>query len=130
MTLVLGGNENNMESILDSVKRHVGVNVEDTYFDFDIIIHINSVFSILHQMGVGPETTFSISDNKTIWDDFTDDDNFNEVKTYMYLKVKMIFDPPSIASVMEAYKRQIDELEWRLTVSASNKSMEETEDDE
>lgn len=119
-----------MESILDSVKRHIGIDVDETHFDFDIIIHINSVFSILHQMGVGPETTFSITDNKTIWDDFTDDNDFNEVKTYMYLKVKMIFDPPSSSSVMEAYKRQIDELEWRLTVSASNKSMEESEDDE
>lgn len=130
MTLVLGGNENDMESILDSVKSHIGIATEETHFDFDIIIHINSVFSILHQMGVGPEKTFTITDNKAIWDDFTDDDNFNEVKTYMYLKVKMIFDPPSSTSVMEAYKRQIDELEWRLSVSASNKAMEETEEDE
>lgn len=130
MTLVLGGNEHDMESILDSVKRHIGIAIEETHFDFDIIIHINSVFSLLHQMGVGPETTFTITDNKAIWDDFNDDDDFNEVKTYMYLKVKMIFDPPSSTSVMEAYKRQIDELEWRLSVSASNKAMEETEEDE
>ena len=119
-----------MESILDSVKRHIGVDVDETHFDFDIIIHINSVFSILHQMGVGPETTFSISDNKTIWDDFTDDDDFNEVKTYMYLKVKMIFDPPTNSNVMAAMERQISELEWRLNATASNKAMEEPEDDE
>lgn len=119
-----------MESILDSVKRSIPVDVEEDYFDFDIILHINSVFSILHQMGVGPETTFSISDNKTTWNDFTEDDDYNEVKTYMCLKVKMIFDPPTNSNVMAAMERQISELEWRLNVSASNKSMEEPEDDE
>lgn len=117
-----------MESILNSVKSHIGLSNEETHFDSDIIIHINSVFSILNQMGVGPVKTFSIADETTIWDDFLDDDDYNEVKTYMYLKVKMIFDPPSSSSVMEAFKRQIDELEWRLNVRASNKSMEETED--
>lgn len=126
--LVLGGNENDMESILNSVKSHIGISEEETHFDSDIIIHINSVFSILRQMGVGPEKTFSITDEKQIWNDFLDDDDFNEVKTYMYLKVKMIFDPPSSSSVMDAIKRQIDELEWRLTVSASNKAMEEQDE--
>ena len=119
-----------MESILNSVKSHIGISEEETHFDSDIIIHINSVFSILNQMGVGPAKTFSVVDSNTIWDDFCDDDDYNEVKTYMYLKVKMIFDPPSSSSVMDAFKRQIDELEWRLTVRASNKQTEETEDDE
>lgn len=118
-----------MESILNSVKSHIGISEEETHFDSDIIIHINSVFSILNQMGVGPVKTFSIVDSTTIWDDFIDDDDYNEVKTYMYLKVKMIFDPPSSSSVMDAFKRQIDELEWRLTVRASNKQTEETEDE-
>ena len=81
-------------------------------------------------MGVGPETTFSISDNKPTWNDFTEDDDFNEVKTYMCLKVKMIFDPPTNSNVMAAMERQISELEWRLNVSASNKVKEETDDDE
>lgn len=130
MTLVLGGNENNMESILDSVKRYIPIDVEEDHFDFDVILHINSVFSILHQMGVGPETTFSISDSKTTWNDFTEDDDYNEVKTYVCLKVKMIFDPPTNSNVLAAMERQISELEWRLNVSASNKAMEETDDDE
>ena len=130
MILVLGGNENNMESILDSVKRSIPVDIEETHFDFDIIMHINSVFSILHQMGVGPKTTFNITDSKAIWNDFTEDDDYNEVKTYMCLKVKMIFDPPTNSNVMAAMERQISELEWRLNVSASNKTMEETDDDE
>ena len=120
-----------MESILNSVKQLLGGIAEDeTHFDTDIIIHINSTFSILNQLGVGPEETFSIVDDKPTWDDFVNDDDYNEVKTYVYLKVKMIFDPPSSSSVMDAYKRYIDELEWRLTVRASNKSMEEPSDDE
>lgn len=113
-----------MESILNSVKSHIGISEDETHFDSDIIIHINSIFSILRQMGVGPDKTFSIVDASAIWDDFLDDDDFNEVKTYMYLRVKMIFDPPASSSVMDAMKRQIDEMEWRLTVSASNKAME------
>lgn len=120
-----------MESILNSVKSHLGISEDETHFDSDIIIHINSVFSILRQMGVGPETTFSIVDEKAIWSDFTDDDiDFSEVKTYMYLKVKLVFDPPASSSVLSAIERQISELEWRLTVSASNKRMEENSNDE
>lgn len=119
-----------MESILNSVKSFIGISDEETHFDPEIIVLINSTFSTLRQMGVGPEKTFSINDNTAIWDDFTDDDDFNEVKTYMQLKVKMLFDPPSSSSVIDAYERQIKEYEWRMTVSASNKAMEGTEDDE
>lgn len=120
-----------MESILNSVKSHIGVDAEETNFDSDIMIHINSVFSILHQMGVGPEKTFSIVDEKAIWSDFTEDDNdFSEVKTYMYLKVKLIFDPPTNSNVLEAMERQKNELEWRLAATASNKAMEDSNKDE
>ena len=120
-----------MESILNSVKSHIGISEAETHFDGDIIIHINSVFSILRQMGVGPKTTFSIVDEKAIWNDFTEDDpDFSEVKTYMYLKVKMIFDPPANSNILTAMKEQISELEWRLTATASNKKMEEDNGDE
>ena len=118
-----------MESILNSVKAFVGVSDEETYFDPELIVHINSVFSNLRQMGVGPEETFSIIDENNIWDDFTDDDIFNEVKTYVQLRVKMIFDPPTNSSVIDAFERQIKELEWRLNVSASNKTIEGADDD-
>lgn len=114
-----------MESILNSVKSHVNVSETETHFDQDIIIHINSVFSILRQMGVGPETTFDIIDDKAVWDDFIEDNDFNEVKTYMYLKVKKVFDPPSNSNMMQALNEQIAELEWRLTTTASNKKMED-----
>lgn len=120
-----------MESILTSIKQMLNINEEDTNFDTDIIIHINSVFSTLKQMGVGPEEKFRIVDDKSIWSDFTEEDyDYDEVKTYVYLKVKKIFDPPVSSSVMKAMDDEIDELEWRLSVTASNKAMEEDENNE
>lgn len=121
-----------MESILNSIKQMIGgIDENETAFDTDIMIHINSVFSDLNQMGVGPESTFYIEDNITTWSEFTDDDAlFNSVKTYMYLRVKLLFDPPASASVISAMERQIDKLEWRLNVSASNKAMEGNDDDD
>ena len=114
-----------MESILNSVKTFIGMNEEETHFDTDVIITINSIFSILRQMGVGPEETFSIVDDKTIWNDFTQDDpDYSEVKTYVQLRTKLIFDPPSNSNILAAMKEQIQEIEWRLTVTASNKKME------
>lgn len=121
-----------MESILNSIKQMIGgIDETETAFDMDIMIHINSVFSDLNQMGVGPKETFSIVDDSTTWSEFTDDDAlFNSVKTYVYLRVKLIFDPPASASVLSAMERQVDKLEWRLNVSASNKAMEGNENDD
>ena len=119
-----------MESILNSIKQLLGVSEEETHFDTDIIIHINSAFSTLNDVGVGPEKTFSIVDEKPIWDDFVEEDDYNDVKTYVYLKVKLLFDPPSSSYVIDAMTRQKDEIEWRLTVRASNKAMEGNDDDD
>lgn len=107
------------ESILTSIKKLLGITDECTDFDTDILIHINSVFMTLHQLGVGPETGFRIDDKSTVWAGYiTDDDNLDAVKTYMYLKVKLVFDPPLSSAVMEANKQLINELEWRLNVQA------------
>lgn len=115
-----------MDSILDSIKQLLGISTEDTNFDLDIIIHINSVFSNLNQLGVGPSKTFSIFNNASVWDDFIEDDSdFNNVITYMYLKVKLLFDPPANSTVLNAIKEEIKELEFRLGVSVLAKSMEE-----
>lgn len=120
-----------MESILISIKQLLGISENDTNFDTDVIIHINSVFSTLKQMGVGPTEKFRIIDDKPIWSDFTGEDyDYDEVKTYVYLKVKLIFDPPANSNVINAMKEDIKELEWRLTVTASNKRMEEDEEEE
>jgi len=107
-----------MESILQSIKKLIGITEDYTAFDLDIIIHINSVFMILNQIGVGPVEGFSISDDSAVWSDYLPEDskNLEAVKTYIYLKVKMVFDPPLSSAVMEATKQMISELEWRLNV--------------
>ena len=107
-----------MESILTSIKKLLGIAEEYTQFDTDIIIHINSALSILNQLGVGPSEGFMIEDDLATWEDFVSDNKQIEmVKSYIYLKVKLIFDPPLSSSVMEAYNRQISEFEWRLNVA-------------
>lgn len=112
-----------MESILTSIKKLLGIAEENTDFDADIIIHINSVFTTLTQLGVGPSEGFYIEDEISEWQEFCSDINkIQAVKTYMYLKVRLLFDPSSIgSSTLAAYERQIQELEWRLNVIAENK---------
>ncbi len=104
-----------MDSILTSVKKLLGLTEEYTAFDPDLIMHINSVLMILNQMGVGPEKAFFISDETATWSEFCGErDNLEAVKSYVALKVKMLFDPPQSSSTMEAAKNLISELEWRL----------------
>ena len=108
-----------MESILTSIKKLLGIDEEYEHFDPDIIMHINSVFMILNQLGVGPSEGFSIQDSNSVWPDFMPSgSNLEAVKSYMHLKVKLMFDPPSSSAVMDAINRTIAELEWRLNVAA------------
>jgi hypothetical protein len=105
------------ESILNTIKQMLGIAVGDTAFDTDVIVNINSAFMVLNQLGVGTETIFSISDNNTEWVSFLSDPTlYSAVKTYIYLKVKMAFDPPSTSFILSAYSDMIRELEWRLNV--------------
>lgn len=107
-----------MDSILTSVKKLLGIAEEYEHFDQDIIIHINSVLMILTQIGVGPSNGFSIIGKESTWTDFvTDIKQIEAVRTYIYLKVRLIFDPPSSSAVMEAINRTVSELEWRLSVA-------------
>lgn len=107
-----------MESILGSVRKMIGGIAEDeSPFDPDLIIHINSVFTIVNQLGVGPKVPYSIKGEDETWADFWGDVEVIEmVKSYMYLKTKIIFDPPSSGVLHEALERQITEFEWRLAV--------------
>lgn len=117
-----------MDSILTSIKKLLGIDASYKHFDTDIIMHINSVFFILYQMGVGPETCFRIEDDMSDWDEFIIDDertDLESVKTYIYLKVKLLFDPPSSSAVLEAMNRMINEFEWRLNFEAECKTTEE-----
>lgn len=107
-----------MESILTSIKKLLGIVEEYEHFDGDVIIHINSVFMTLTQLGVGPSKGFSIKDKSAVWEDFTQGKmNIEAVKTYVYLKVRLVFDPPQSSALIEAIKQQIQELEWRLNVA-------------
>ena len=106
-----------MDSILQSIKKLLGVGEDYEIFDADIIMHINTVFAILAQLGAGPPDGFSITDDSAVWADYSTNGSFNEaVKTYIYLKVKLIFDPPLSAAAVETIKELIKELEWRLNV--------------
>lgn len=107
-----------MDSILTSIKKMLGIGEEYEQFDMDLIININSVFSILNQLGVGPSEGFSIKDKTAVWSDFVSDmSKIEMVKSYVYLKVRLIFDPPSGSATVESYKQLISELEWRLNIA-------------
>ena len=99
------------QSILNSIKKMIGgISDDDEAFDADLIIHINSAFSILSQLGVGPAEGFEIKDSTAVWTEFVDDDaTFNLVKSYIYLKVKLVFDPPLSSAVLECYKEHQSE---------------------
>ena len=105
-----------MTSILVSIKKLLGLTDIYTPFDADIIMHINTVFMTLHQLGVGPSVGFKIEDEIAEWTDYLSDSILLEAaKSYVYMKVKLMFDPPSSSFVIESYKTLCSELEWRLT---------------
>ena len=113
-----------MDSILQSIKKLLGMDASYEAFDADIIMHINTAFAVLKQLGVGPPNGFSITDDSAVWSDYTTDGSFNEaVKTYIYLKVKLIFDPPSSGAAVETIKEVIKELEFRLNVDVETPSV-------
>lgn len=106
-----------MDSILDSVKKVLGIDKDYDAFDVDILMHINTVFSTLHQLGIGPEAGFAIEDASPTWDDYLGGDlRRNDIKTYIYLKVRLVFDPPTTGFLHSSLKEQIQELEWRISV--------------
>ena len=110
-----------MDSILVSVKKMLGIDESYLVFDTDIIIHINTVLSILHQLGIGADEGFQIDSDEQTWADlFGDDPRLNFIKSYVYLKVRSLFDPPT-GSVLESLNRSISELEWRINVAVDPK---------
>lgn len=117
-------------SILTSIKLMLGIHEEDDSFDESILMDINSAFMVLHQLGVGPKDGFMISDSSAEWNDFIPSitgQQLELVKTYIYLKVKLMFDPPASATILESYQRQINEYEWRLNVAVDPVHEEENQ---
>lgn len=117
-----------MESILTSIKKLLGIAEDYTHFDADLIMHINSVFMILNQLGVGPSECFRIDNDYATWEDFTADiSQLSLVKSYMHYKVKLLFDPPASSVVMECMNQAIKEFEWRLNVAVESNTDGEEE---
>lgn len=105
------------QSILNSIKKVANLSETDESFDLDILMHINSVFADLTQMGIGPDEGFEIEDATTTWDAFIGTDvRYNSVKTYVYLRLRLIFDPPSTSYAIDSMNKQIEKFEWRLNV--------------
>ena len=110
-----------MDSILTSIKKLLGIDEAYEHFDQDVIMHINSVLATLRQLGVGPPEGFSIHDKSAVWSDFIGDSaNLEAIKTYIYLKVRLAFDPPTNSSVIESFNRQASEYEWRINVTVDS----------
>ena len=105
---------NKMESILTSIKKLLGIQAEYTAFDQDLIIHINTAFAVLNQLNIGPPHGFAIEDDATTWDEYITSCNLTMVRSYIYMKVRLMFDPPTSGILVESMKGMISELEWRL----------------
>lgn len=102
------------DSILNDIRTAAGLESDNDAFDTDLVIHINSLFNFLTQCGVGPEEGFSISGDSENWSDFISDERQNMVKSYMLLKTRLLFDPPTSSFVLTAWKEEVAEMEWRL----------------
>lgn len=129
MTLVRGRRfrmsdpvEFNSESILISVKKNLNLPPSRTEFDPDIILHINSALAKLTQMGIGPEVPVIVTGDTEEWSLVYTDAKYNMIRSYMYLTVRLLFDPPSTTTMYEAFQRKIGELEWRLYVLADEEN--------
>lgn len=108
-----------MDSILTSIKKQLGIVEEYEHFDSDIILNINTAFMHLNQLGVGPEDGFIISDKSATWSEYLNGRRDLEgVKSFVYLKTRLAFDPPQMGYLVDAITKQISELEWRLNVQA------------
>lgn len=106
-------------SILNTEKKMLGIDLDDDAFDDELLVHINGIVMTLHQLGVGIDQHFNVDDNTTTWDELLDNrDDLQAVKTYIYLKLRQQFDPPTNSFVLTSIEKQIAELEWRLNVQA------------
>ena len=109
------------DSILANISKLLGIQVDETYFDADILIHINTAFNRLCQLGVGPDTPYKITGTQETWSDFMPNiSDYEAVETYIYLYVRLIFDPPTSGFVTSAIQAEMKELEWRMYVQADN----------
>lgn len=114
--------KNKMDYILTSIKKLLGIDPKYSAFDDDIIIHINTVLIILNQLGIGPSEGFQVVNGDETWDEFTTTENENMVRTFVYLKVRLMFDPPTSSVLIDSINNMLAELEWRLYLEGDNKA--------
>lgn len=113
------------ESILNSIKKLLGIAEDYNYFDQDIIMDINAALMILTQLGVGPSKGFLITDDSDTWNDFVNNGgNLGSIQSYVYMKVKLMFDPPQNSFTVDSMTKLVNEFEWRLNVAADNSGEE------
>ena len=113
------------ESILNSIKKLLGITEDYDYFDQDIITHINAAFMVLTQLGIGPSNGFLITGDTDTWRNFIDNKtNLGSIKSYVYMKVRLMFDPPQNSFTLDSMTKLVNELEWRLNVAADNSGKE------
>ena len=119
-----------MESILTSIKQQIGLTEEYTPFDANIIMEINTAFFDLNRIGVGPSEGFAIEDDTSVWTEFIPTDATSlvreAIKTYIYLRVRLGFDPPTNSAVLESINKRIEQLEWTMNVAVESTSNEAT----
>ena len=115
-----------MESILDTIKQLLGIPVEDESFDMDIKTHINTSTMILSQIGIGPKNGFIVTNKDQLWTDYIDSSTINleGVKQYIYLKTKIIFDPPTNSTTIDAINKSLSELEWRMQLAVETNNLQ------
>lgn len=119
-----------MDCILDSIKKLLGIDPSYTVFDQDLIMHINSVFVILNQLNIGPPECFFLKDGSECWDDFMVSVDEGMIRTFIYLKVRLMFDPPANSALIESINAMLAELEWRLYIVGDEKQIEGGDKDE
>jgi hypothetical protein len=128
MILVLGNKEggDTVDSILNTIKKLLGIDITDDSFDTDIMVHTNSAILSLSQMGIGPKNGFIVTSDVEVWDNYIDSSTINleGVKTYLYLKVKLLFDPPANSTTIDAFNKSIAELEWRMMLAVETNNLE------
>lgn len=111
------------QSILKSVKKMCGIDPSLTVFDDVILMHTNAVFSDLEQLGVGPVGGYMIEDDAPTWGDFLGDDpRWSSVKSYVYFRVRLMFDPPQTQYLVASFDEQVKKMEWRLNVTREGDS--------
>ena len=115
-----------MESILDTIKQLLGIPADDDSFDTDVKVNINAAIFTLSQIGIGPSNGYIVTSNTQMWNDYIGSSliNLEGVKNYIYLKTKLVFDPPTNSTTIQAINDSLKELEWRMQLAVETNNLQ------